>query len=55
MTHYIYPWAIRVTRFQRMHLAILAVFTSSLITGCAKWGADRQVLRYHSPKRIRHA
>ena len=40
MTHCISPWAIRVTRFQRMHLAILAVFTSSLITGCARWGGQ---------------
>ena len=40
MTHCISPRAIRVTRFQRMHLAILAVFTSSLITGCARWGGQ---------------
>ena len=40
MTHCISPRAIRVTRFQRMHLAVLAVFTSSLFTGCARWGGQ---------------
>ncbi len=40
MTYCISARAICVTRFQRMHLAVLAVFASSLITGCARWGGQ---------------